>query len=191
MPVPYLLIVNGLPGSGKTTLAQRLAQDLAVPRFARDGIYETLYDAMHRPSDEAHPALGHGAFAMMYYAAGQILSVGRSCLVEGYYGRPALRSGEFHQLQQRYPYEPIQLLCKADGEVLVERFLARMASESRHGGHADQAWLEANRELLLQGELTPLSVGGTLIEVDTTTPERMNYEALLTQIRTKMTVTDL
>ena len=130
MLVPYLLIVNGLPGSGKTTLAQQLAQDLAVPRFARDGIYETLYDAMHRPTDEAHPALGHGAFAMMYYA-------------------------------------------------------------SRHGGHAVQAWLEANRELLLQGELTPLSVGGSLIEVDTTTPERMNYETLLSQIRTKMTVTGL
>ena len=43
---PLLIIVNGLPGTGKTTLARRLAADLGLPTFSRDGLYETLYDAL-------------------------------------------------------------------------------------------------------------------------------------------------
>ncbi|MFS0725686.1 AAA family ATPase [Paenibacillus sp. 1P07SE] len=183
MKLPALIIANGLPGSGKTTLTRRLARDLQVPRFARDEIHETLYEAMDGRTSELPPALGQGAFAIIYYAAGQLLAVGQSCIVENYFGRPALRSGELLQLQQQHPYEPIQLLCKADGPVLVERFLKRMVEEDRHSGLQDQAWIDEHRTRLLQGELEPLAVGGTLIEVDTTTPERMDYPSLLSRLR--------
>ena len=40
MGKPLLIIVNGLPGTGKTTLARRLAADLHLPVFSRDGMYE-------------------------------------------------------------------------------------------------------------------------------------------------------
>lgn len=41
-----LIIVNGLPGSGKTTLATQLAAGLSLPLFRKDAIKETLADAL-------------------------------------------------------------------------------------------------------------------------------------------------
>ena len=40
-----LVLVNGLPGAGKTTLAAALAAELAVPLVSKDALKEMLADA--------------------------------------------------------------------------------------------------------------------------------------------------
>jgi 2-phosphoglycerate kinase len=42
---PLLVLVSGSPGSGKTTLARRLAADLVMPLLGKDTIKEALGDA--------------------------------------------------------------------------------------------------------------------------------------------------
>jgi len=189
MAKPLLIIVNGLPGTGKTTLAKRLAADVQLPVFSRDGIYETLYDALECQNSGLPLLLGSATFTFLYYIAGSLLAAGQSLIVEGFFGRPALRSAEFLQLQQTYYFEPFQVLCNADGEVLLERFLARMKSEERHSGHSDLAWLEQNKERLLQGYLMPLALKGHVVEIDTTTPQRFDYTDLLQQVQTALSNT--
>ncbi|MBI1257971.1 MAG: AAA family ATPase [Chloroflexi bacterium] len=181
---PVLIIVNGLPGGGKTTLAKRLADDLRLPVFSRDGIYETLFETLAAETQEASPLLGSAAYRLLYAISGSILTAGRALIVEGFFGRPDLRTAEFLDLQRQHDFEPLQILCKADGNVLVGRFLARAGSAGRHSGHtdADKAWLEQNRERLLRGQLEPLALGGQLIEVDTSAGDSRDYAALLRQI---------
>ncbi len=180
MTNPLLIIINGFPGSGKTTLANRLAQDLRLPCFSRDGIYETLYDALE---GDTNGRLGSAAFSLLYAVTGSVLAAGKPVIVEAFFGRPDLRTAEFAELQRRHAFEPLQILCKADGAVLVERFLARAGSAGRHASHADMDWLEQNRARLLNDVLPPLALGGTLVEVDTTTPDRFDYDALLRQVQ--------
>ena len=186
MGKPLLLIVNGLPGTGKTTLAKRLAQDLRLPIFSRDGIYETLFDALDCEANGLPPLLGVASFRLLYYAVGSVLAAGQSLIIEGFFGRPDLRTAEFVDLQRGHDFEPFQILCKADGAVLLERFLARAGSGGRHAGHPDLDWLEQNKERLLRGQLAPLALGGQLIEIDTTTPDSFDYDALLRHVRSAL-----
>jgi predicted kinase len=179
---PVLILVNGLPGSGKTTLARRLAADVHLPLFSRDGLYETLYDALDCRSNGLPPLLGSAAFTLLYHVTGSVLAAGQSVIIEQFFGRPELRTAELLHLQHTYDFEPFQILCRTEGKVLLERFLARSGTEERHVSYQDQEWLEQNKERLLRGQLSPLALGGQLVEIDTTTPHSSNYAGLLSQV---------
>ncbi|MEO7074366.1 MAG: AAA family ATPase [Ktedonobacterales bacterium] len=43
---PLVVIVSGPPASGKTTLARTVAQEVRLPFFYKDGLKETLFDAL-------------------------------------------------------------------------------------------------------------------------------------------------
>ena len=56
-----IVIVTGPPASGKSTLALRLADDLALPSITKDGIKETLLDAAGEVGVEESKRLGRAA----------------------------------------------------------------------------------------------------------------------------------
>jgi len=44
MPKPLLIIISGPPGTGKTTLGKRMANELHLPFVNKDSIKELLFD---------------------------------------------------------------------------------------------------------------------------------------------------
>ena len=46
MTPPLLVVVSGMPSSGKTTVAEELARRLRLPLIAKDAIKESLYETL-------------------------------------------------------------------------------------------------------------------------------------------------
>jgi 2-phosphoglycerate kinase len=65
---PLVVLVGGPPASGKTTLAGRLASELGLPLIAKDGLKETLLDAVEGDVDlRRSQTLGRAAFALVWH----------------------------------------------------------------------------------------------------------------------------
>lgn len=183
MPKPLLIIVNGPPGAGKTTLARRLAQDLQLPVIHRDGVAETLFDALESQTYGRPPLFGPASFIMTHYFAAIVLAAGQSLIVEGSFPNPELAGREFLQLKQAHDFAPIQVQCRAKGAVLLERFLARAETPERHICHRDVAFAEHNKEVILRERFADLPLGGQVIDIDTTDVDAYDYVGLLQKLR--------
>ncbi|QBD79857.1 ATP-binding protein [Ktedonosporobacter rubrisoli] len=183
MAKPWLILINGLPGTGKTTLARRLAADVQLPVLHRDGIYETLFDGLECQTYGCPPLIGPASFRILHYAAGSFLAAGHSLIIEGFFGMTELATAEFRQLQQAYDFMPLQIQCQAAGPILLERFLARAGTPERHPCHRDLEFVRQNREIMLRGRLANLPLGGKVLEVDTTDVGAYNYKHILQEVR--------
>ncbi|MFC3832281.1 MULTISPECIES: AAA family ATPase [Deinococcus] len=79
---PRLVLVTGAPGSGKTTLAARLAGTLGWVRLSRDEFKERLWDAWtEQPTLRAQVPVAHwGAY---YAGLHALLDAGVNVVAEG------------------------------------------------------------------------------------------------------------
>ena len=176
-PPPLVIVVNGLPATGKTTLARRLANDLSLPLLAKDVIKETLFETLGWSDREWSRRLGAATMALLYRLFEEQLRAGQPCVIESNF-YPDRDTQRFRDLAELYPFNPFQILCVSDGPTLYARYCERALSSERHPGHVETHNLNEHRELLLRGRIEPLSIGGALYELDTTDFAAMDYERL-------------
>lgn len=129
-----LILVNGHPGSGKTTLARWLANELGVPCLSKDLFKETLYGRLPPADRDASRALGRAAYDLMYATADAVLASGTSVILEAPLHRE-FAQGQLDSMAAEHGATLLQLLLAADPEVLETRYLARQSSGDRHEGH--------------------------------------------------------
>src|SRR5262245_13500660 len=110
MAQPSLIIVTGLPATGKTTLARRLAADLRLPLVTKDEIKERLFDQLGWHDRAWSLRLGQATYDLLYYFVEALLAAGCSAIVEGNF-HPAEAAARFRALHDRYPFAPIQIVC--------------------------------------------------------------------------------
>jgi predicted kinase len=182
---PRVLIISGLPCSGKTTLGQWLARALKWPLISKDDIKVCLFDCLGWSDCAWSKKLSQASQALIFLFLEKELQAGLSVIVESNFNA-ALHSESFANLQRKYNFGAIQLQCVAEGDVLWRRFQQRIDTQSRHPGHLDAVLGHELKSRLLQGKETPLEIEGKIITVDTSDFGQLDYHQVLTAIQTVM-----
>lgn len=175
---PLLVIVNGSPGAGKTTIGRRIASDAALPFVSKDDVKESLFDTLGWKDRDWSRKVGYASLVVMFNFVEALLAVGESLVVETAF-HTKLETPRFMGLRRRYGCTLLQVYCKANETVLLERFEDRAGSDERHPGHGDGAIVEELRLRLEDGTYDPLDLEGGLITVDTTDFATVDYSGVL------------
>lgn len=138
------VLVNGVPASGKSTVARAIGARLGLPVLALDAVKEVLFDALgHRDADrDWGRTLGRISLdAIWSLVAGFPQG---SCVVIDAWLRLPPHDGVTAGLGRAGIERWVEVWCQARPEVLVARYAAR----ERHPGHpAPEAYVEELRGL--------------------------------------------
>ncbi len=174
---PTLVLVHGLPATGKTTLARWLATQLGWPIIHKDALKEILFDTIGWKDRVWSRQLGVAAIEVLWHVIEMQLNAGVSCVAECNF-KPELASPRLQSILDRTTAMGIQVLCTCAGDVRLQRFQSR----SRHFGHADEEVTGVAAVTWQAETLAPLSINGPLIEVDTTDLAAFDYADVLCRV---------
>lgn len=156
---PPFVVVSGLAASGKTAVAQPLAQALGVQLISKDVIKEALFDALGFGGLAWSKTLSRAADAAMVRAAQDL----DAAVLDNFWYADTV-----DELLAPLPGPIVEVFCRCDPDVAFERFRHR----DRHPGHADH---ELDPKLARtwffdRAHKLPLQTLGPVVEVDTERP---------------------
>lgn len=175
---PYLLIINGAPGVGKTTLAKRLHKDLGIGLVSKDLFKEFLFDTVGTGDREWSFLLGKEVIQFCYHFAKLSIQNKRSVVFESAFFVEYAR-GDMREIIEQTHVRPLELYCSLDESERQRRFGARIESGERHIGHADSISETAITNI---EKYAPLDVCQR-ITIDTGAFGDAEYDKLLSSIK--------
>jgi glucokinase len=172
-----LVVVSGLPASGKTTLSRSLATELGFVHVWRDGLKVPL-----RPMTDAVPAesfdvVGLAMNELVNSIVSAVLDAGTGAVVDSNFNREDQADALRRLVAERRP-RCFEICLWGDADVLTQRFIDR----------ADPPLTQDLRpyfETVLHRERRPVLDTAVLVEVDTTDFSRLaaTQRTLIDQVR--------
>ncbi|HYI25619.1 MAG TPA: AAA family ATPase [Thermomicrobiales bacterium] len=167
--LPTLVIVSGLPATGKSTLAEELRDGLGWPTFSKDGFKELLYDAVDRGDEpftrEDSSRIGAQSMELLFAVAQEVLAAGLPCILEANFD-PRRAQDDFAPLLDLSDARQVQ--CTIPDDLMLQRYRERAEAGERHPVHADGDDEARLRARIAAGAGAPLPLGVPLLEVDAT-----------------------
>lgn len=175
--MPALIVINGHPASGKSTLLDQLANDLDVIALSRDAFKEILFDTLGAATLEDSKRYGGASFALLMTTARAIMARRLDLILEANFS-PVPGQKELLALAQGFHFQTAEILVHAPDAVLATRYQRRIREGTRHPGHHDAERL-MEQTLRMREPHPPLNLGGPLWMVDTSQPDHTYYPHLL------------
>jgi predicted kinase len=161
-----LIIISGLPCSGKSRLATTLAQKFVCPLIARDGLKEVLFDSLGVYDATWSKQIGLTSYNLLYYILEKQIHGRCGMIIESNFDL-VRDSAKLEHYIRMYDVRALQIHCYCKPNILVERFRKRASSGKRHPGHVDIDRLQEIADRIYSDTGNALSLNAPLIVFDT------------------------
>jgi len=196
--IMYCILIAGIPGSGKSTFANKISQEFDIPIYSKDQFKEVLFDTLGFNSREEKVRLGIAATKLMYCAAEELMKHNKMFILDNNFEKALTDQLDF--LLDKYHYTAITVRLTGDPKDIYKRFTDRDLNTNRHRGHVvndcypekpdskkDNPTRKTYEQYLKdieEREFNAFTSNGPVIDVDVTDLNKVDYALLITKLRT-------
>jgi len=136
-----LIIFSGLPGTGKSSLAEAVGKNFGIPVFAKDWLEASLLQSGLMSTDK-NKSFGYAGYELLTVLAKRQLMLGQSVILDSVAATKTIRA-EWGRLAKRYQAERRVIECVCSNES-VHRGRLRVRKRRIPGWH-ELEWSEVER----------------------------------------------
>lgn len=164
LPEPWLVMVCGLVGVGKTTIARQIVRELRARYLSTDRVGYRLFGQNRSYDDKYYRRV----YEYMIARAHRVLSKQRSVVLDGTFLRRETRQRFFAEFREHASPWIVHVTCPE--EIVRARLESRRDAPLPQRGYSDGRYeiYQAMKEKLSDGWSDPRSEKISLITVDTT-----------------------
>lgn len=190
-----IIVLTGMPASGKSTLAAKLSKAFAYPVLEKDALKEELFDTLGFENYAQKRKLDHAANAVLLKCAERLLKNDIPMILDNNFDTEAAKRLE--DLLEQYQTGCVTVFLGGDADVFYQRYVERDNLHKRHLGHVLQDHYpphegdcldyemtrEEFREKFEKRGMSTVKIAGDRIDVDATYPEQIDVDALIRNIQ--------
>ena len=182
-PLAPLVLVNGAPAAGKSTLARQIASALRLPLLSRDALKEAMAERTPFESLAENERFGLASVGVFYGVAGELLAAGVGAVLDNVFSRGVVED-DLRPLIARA--RAVQVHCAVPPEENRRRYVARFERGERHACHFDGeriARVLSGERRIDWSRFEPLELGIPTLRVDTWSGYAPDLERILQWVR--------
>ena len=190
-----VIIIAGMPASGKSTVAKKLGAAFGYPILEKDDLKEALFDTVGFECYAEKRRLDLAAAAVLLRAADAMLKAGTSLIIVNNFRTDMEEAVQ--QMLDSNKCSCVTVFFTGNADVFYKRYVERDLAHARHLGHivqdhypphpgdiTDYAMTRAEfAEKFEKLGMADFRINGKRIEVDATDPGLIDVSGLINEIK--------